>query len=116
MVAQHAVALGAQALDGALRRVVEVVRAPAHHLGAQRLERMKNILLLLMLITSLCVQAQQQYVIEKDIHYYADSINKKDAYISSQCTLDIYYPRGSKNYATIVWFHGCHWYTILCNG
>ena len=67
---------------------------------------MKNILLLLILISSLCVEAQQQYVIEKDIHYYADSINKKDAYVSSQCTLDIYYPKSSKNYATIVWFHG----------
>jgi len=66
---------------------------------------MKNLLVLLLLVT-VSVNAQQQYVVEKDIHYYADSIYKNDPYIASQCTLDIYYPKGAKNYATIVWFHG----------
>ncbi len=50
--------------------------------------------------------AQQQYVVEKNIPYYADAVNKKDPYIASQCLLDIYYPKGAKNFATIVWFHG----------
>ena len=50
--------------------------------------------------------AQQQYVIDKNIPYYGDAVNKKDPYIASQCLLDIYYPKGAKNYATIVWFHG----------
>lgn len=67
---------------------------------------MKKIIFLLLLITTLSVQAQQQYETEKNIPYYADSISKQDAYLSSQCTLDIYYPKGLKNFATIVWFHG----------
>lgn len=67
---------------------------------------MKKLIFLLLLTGTLRIQAQQQYVTEKNIHYYADSVNKKDPYITSQCLLDIYYPKGAKNYATIVWFHG----------
>jgi len=67
---------------------------------------MKKILPLLLVLTTLTVVAQQQYTTEKNIHYYPDSINQKDSYIQSQCTLDIYYPKGAKNFATIVWFHG----------
>lgn len=52
------------------------------------------------------MNAQMTYSVEKDIHYYADEINKNDKYIDSQCTLDIYYPKNNKNFATIVWFHG----------
>lgn len=50
--------------------------------------------------------AQQQYTTENNIHYYPDSINQKDPYIASQCKLDMYYPKGVKNFATIIWFHG----------
>ena len=67
---------------------------------------MKKLLLLLLFISALTAQAQQQYTLEKDIHYYPDSINKKDAYIDSQCKLDLYYPKGVKDFSTIVWFHG----------
>ncbi|WP_396168362.1 alpha/beta hydrolase [Flavobacterium sp.] len=67
---------------------------------------MKKLILLLLITTSFLVSAQQQYAIEKDIHYYPDAVNKSDKYIDSQCTLDIYYPKNSKNFATIIWFHG----------
>ncbi|MBF2708475.1 alpha/beta hydrolase [Flavobacterium soyangense] len=67
---------------------------------------MKKIIFLLLFITTLSVKAQQDYETEKDIPYYADSISQKDAYLASLCTLDIYYPKGLKNFATIVWFHG----------
>lgn len=67
---------------------------------------MKKGILFLFLFGALTLQAQQQYVIEKNIQYYEDAVNKKDTYIASQCLLDIYYPKGAKNYATIVWFHG----------
>jgi len=50
--------------------------------------------------------AQQQYVTEKNIDYYGDSVSKTDKYIASQCTLDLYYPKDGKNFATIIWFHG----------
>jgi acetyl esterase/lipase len=67
---------------------------------------MKALFSFLMLMMALYSQAQQQYTTQKDISYYADSVSKKDAYIQSQCKLDFYYPKGVKNYATIVWFHG----------
>lgn len=67
---------------------------------------MKNLLIILFLIGTLTANAQQQYITEKNIHYYSEAENKKDAYVQSQCTLDIYYPKGVKNFATIVWFHG----------
>jgi acetyl esterase/lipase len=69
-------------------------------------KNMKKLILLLLITTSFLVSAQQQYAIEKDIRYYADAVNKSDKYIDSQCTLDIYYPKNSKNFATIIWFHG----------
>ena len=67
---------------------------------------MKKIVFLLLLISSLAVSAQQRYAVEKNITYYKDSVNRADAYISSQCKLDVYYPKGIKNYATVLWFHG----------
>ncbi len=41
-----------------------------------------------------------------DIHYYHDSINQQDEYVKSICTLDLYYPKNKKEFATIVWIHG----------
>src|SRR5689334_10849334 len=54
----------------------------------------------------LFVKAQRSYVWEKDIFYYPDSAAKKDAYLSSQCKLDLYYPEGISDFPTIIWFHG----------
>lgn len=48
----------------------------------------------------------QQAERKNNIFYYPDSTSMKDAYIKSQCRLDIYYPKNVKNFATIVWFHG----------
>ncbi|MEO8766098.1 MAG: alpha/beta hydrolase [Ginsengibacter sp.] len=67
---------------------------------------MKNLFVFLFIISFLYARPQQQYVTEKDVRYYNDSINKRDRYIASQCTLDLYYPKGENNYPTIVWFHG----------
>jgi acetyl esterase/lipase len=67
---------------------------------------LKKIFLLAVIANSLLVSAQQQYITEKNIKYYTDSINKTDEYINSQCVLDVYYPKGTKNFSTIVWFHG----------
>lgn len=67
---------------------------------------MKQLVLLLCFFYSVQLFAQQEYVTEKNVHYYADPINKKDAYINSQCVMDVYYPKGKKDFATILWFHG----------
>jgi acetyl esterase/lipase len=67
---------------------------------------MKKIIFLLLLLPAFWVQAQPTYVTEKNIHYYPEADHKKDTYIDSQCTLDFYYPKNVKDFATIVWFHG----------
>ena len=67
---------------------------------------MKRVLLLLLFLGTLSLQAQQAYITEKDLPYYSNATDKKDAYQNSQCRLDLYYPKGVKNYSTIVWFHG----------
>jgi acetyl esterase/lipase len=66
----------------------------------------KNLIFLLLIFSTCYVSAQQQYITEINIPYYADSINQKNTYLSAQCTLDFYYPQNVKNYPTIVWFHG----------
>ena len=40
-----------------------------------------------------------------DVSYYADSMNT-DEYIKSRCKLDIRYPENTKEFNTVVWFHG----------
>jgi acetyl esterase/lipase len=67
---------------------------------------MKKIIFLFFLASSLFVNAQSEYVLEKNIQYYPDSISEKDTYIASQCNLDMYYPKNTKDFPTIVWFHG----------
>lgn len=44
-----------------------------------------------------------EYATEKDISYYADA---RDEYQKEHCKLDVYYPKETKGYATVVWFHG----------
>ena len=47
-----------------------------------------------------------EYETKTNIQYYSAAINKSDNYINERCVLDIYYPKNTKNFATIVWFHG----------
>ena len=48
-------------------------------------------------------QAKLDYATENNISYYADA---RDEYQKERSKLDIYYPKGTKGYATVVWFHG----------
>jgi acetyl esterase/lipase len=67
---------------------------------------MKKTLILLLVFCSSITFAQSVYRTEKNIHYYESSVEANDAYMKSQCLLDIYYPKNLKKFATIVWFHG----------
>lgn len=67
--------------------------------------------IILLLISALAVElsifAQEvQYKTYTNIHYYSDSVNQSDTYINERCVLDIYFPKNSAKFATIVWFHG----------
>jgi len=50
--------------------------------------------------------AQIEYKTENNISYYPEKISKSDAYVSSQCKLNFYYPTNVKNFPTVIWFHG----------
>lgn len=47
--------------------------------------------------------AKLEYAIENNIAYYADA---RDEYQKEHSKLDVYYPKGTKGYPTVVWFHG----------
>lgn len=69
---------------------------------------MKKIALLICLfIIGFCSFAQKtEYETKSNIQYYNSKTNKSDSYINERCVLDIYYPKNTKGFATIVWFHG----------
>ena len=51
--------------------------------------------------------AKLEYRTENNISYYdAPALSRADAYQKEHCKLDVYYPKGTKGYATVVWFHG----------
>ncbi len=65
----------------------------------------KPISLILILVFAIGF-AQTVYKTENNISYYPEKISKADAYISSQCKLNFYYPTNVKNFSTVIWFHG----------
>lgn len=69
---------------------------------------MKNILFAfcLILFGTLAYTQDGEYKTILNIPYYSESVNQSDEYISERCVLDIYYPLNTKDFATIVWFHG----------
>ncbi len=66
---------------------------------------MKQLILIILISTTLA-SFGQQYTTVNDIAYYPEEVYQKDAYMASQCRIDIHYPRDKKDFATIVWFHG----------
>jgi acetyl esterase/lipase len=69
---------------------------------------MKKIMpFLLLMIFSLPLVAQDvNYATVSNIKYYQVDVNNADPYISERCVLDLYYPKNTSSFATIVWFHG----------
>jgi len=49
-------------------------------------------------------QAKAQYQTVKNIVYRSQG--QLTEYMAERCCLDLYYPDGQKDYATVVWFHG----------
>jgi acetyl esterase/lipase len=69
---------------------------------------MKNIFLVVLLfLFGATISAQKiEYVTQTNLPYYSDAISKSDAYIKERCVLDVYYPKNSTGFATVIWFHG----------
>lgn len=74
---------------------------------------MRRLLFICLLHSLLWGQAMAQqpanpitYETLKDIPYRDKKDKALDAYMQERCKLDLYYPKGQKGFATIVWFHG----------
>lgn len=61
-----------------------------------------------LLLIAFLSQAQNQisYKLISNISYRAAHECDSNTYISERCKLDLYYPENTKEYTTVVWFHG----------
>jgi len=67
----------------------------------------KNLIFLILFTVIFSAFAQNKvYVLKQNIPYYEDPAIKADNYQTETCVLDIYYPKDTKNFSTVVWFHG----------
>lgn len=55
---------------------------------------------------TLSAQTGIDYKFDNDILYRTTEEAEQDKYIAERCKLDIYYPATTKNFTTVVWFHG----------
>jgi len=60
----------------------------------------------LILSGSFTFAQKTEYETKTSVRYYDDAQYKNDTYKAERCILDIYYPKNTKNFATILWFHG----------
>lgn len=69
---------------------------------------MKNVsLFVLLFFFGATISAQKlEYATQTNLPYYKEAINKSDSYIKERCTLDVYYPKNSSGFATVIWLHG----------
>ncbi len=69
---------------------------------------MKQFLLTFILFFSVCFLFAQQpeYVTKSAIPYYSEAIRASDNYLKERCVLDVYYPKNTSGFATVIWFHG----------
>lgn len=64
----------------------------------------KSIITLLLTLCCILTAQAQTYKTIKDISYVSQ--NDTSAYRKERCKLDVYYPEGSKDFPTLIWFHG----------
>jgi len=69
---------------------------------------MKNILLTFcfVLYGILAFTQDGEYETLLNIPYHGESVNRSDEYAGERCVLDIYYPKNTNGFPTVVWFHG----------
>jgi acetyl esterase/lipase len=66
-----------------------------------------SVCVILFLLSAIVAKGQDiEYLMEKNIPYYSNVVVNSDAYISSRCKLDVYYPVQISDCPVVVWFHG----------
>ena len=68
----------------------------------------KHIIVVILFVSALLGLGSEadEYKTEQNIAYKVLNNKAGNDYIKSRCKLDIYYPTISKNFASVVWFHG----------
>ena len=67
----------------------------------------KQFFLYLLVFSAVFAFAQKtEYDTKTNIRYYPEADYKNDTYKAERCILDVYYPKNTKGFATIIWFHG----------
>ncbi|MCF6140313.1 alpha/beta hydrolase [Flavobacterium sp. K77] len=67
----------------------------------------KQIFAIFFLFTVSILWAQKtEYATVSNVSYYDITNSKTDEYVKERCVLDVYYPKNSKGFATVIWFHG----------
>ncbi|PWA09287.1 alpha/beta hydrolase [Flavobacterium laiguense] len=66
----------------------------------------KTFLTLLLLSITLVFAQKTEYTTINNIPYYNITTANTDTYIKERCVLDIYYPKNTKGFTTVIWFHG----------
>jgi acetyl esterase/lipase len=71
-------------------------------------QSLKVILLSIIIFSSnvILISQETEYETIQNVQYYSESEASGDKYIVERCVLDIYYPKKTENFATIIWFHG----------
>ncbi|WP_348798557.1 alpha/beta hydrolase [Flavobacterium adhaerens] len=65
-----------------------------------------NILILLLFSVGFSFAQKTEYATISNIPYYSETNSKTDSYKKERCVIDIYYPKNTNNFATVIWFHG----------
>lgn len=66
----------------------------------------KFLSLLLLLTGAFCFAQKTEYIVVTNIPYYSEATANSDSYIKERCVLDIYYPKNTNGFATVIWLHG----------
>ncbi|MFC4209877.1 alpha/beta hydrolase [Pedobacter lithocola] len=67
----------------------------------------REIFTIILCCLSVFASGQKEVYLQKNnILYYQDYNQKPNALISARCKLDVYYPKSSTKFSTLIWFHG----------
>ncbi len=64
------------------------------------------ITIIFLCFASMAEEKISSYKLIENLDYYPDQQKNPDSYLKQRCKLDLFYPKGVKDFQTIIWFHG----------
>lgn len=65
-----------------------------------------SVTVLILMLAAPAAAQKSDYGTQSNIRYYGNALAQTDQYKNEKCLLDIYYPKSTSGFATIIWFHG----------